>query len=413
MANESYEDFVSQLQKEIEEDEGIKFGVVEKHLFANILIETQDHRQAFLGAEPSEKIWAHLLNVGYIDKNSKVQDKLRTDIKANSVDLPYEFHDYSSQITATLKKVAGNLNIKNAADKGEVLLNKAIYLGEDFKQLWELLKYKTTFKLDFDVEDLIKRCVELIKNELVVGKAKFVYGKGKAEIGRGGIMINETTEIQHVFDSQDYQLPDIVSYLQNETQLTRKTLVAILLQCGRLQDFKNNPQKFVDEVSAIIKRQMRQLIVAGITYKKIGDQHFYAQELFEEKELIGYLNKNMLEAQKSVYDHVIFDSEVEADFARSFEKSADVKVYAKLPGWFKIDTPLGNYNPDWAVLVNQGDEEKLYFVVETKGSILGELLRPSEKAKIDCGREHFKALKVPVKFMVADNFETFMDQVAG
>ncbi|MEI7995991.1 MAG: hypothetical protein WCH01_13930, partial [Methylococcaceae bacterium] len=327
-------DFVSQLQKEIEEDEGIKFGVVEKHLFANILIETQDHQQAFLGAEPSEKIWTHLLSAGYIDKNSKVQDKLRSDIKANSVDLPYEFHDYSSQIIETLKKVAGNLNIKNAADKGEVLLNKAIYLGEDFKQLWELIKYKTTFKLDFDVEDLIKRCVELINNELVVGKAKFVYGKGKAEIGRGGIMINETSEIQHVFDSQDYQLPDIVSYLQNETQLTR-------------------------------------------------------------------------------YDHVIFDSEIEAEFARSFEKSADVKVYAKLPGWFKIDTPLGSYNPDWAVLVNQGDEEKLYFVVETKGSILGELLRPSEKAKIDCGREHFKALEVPVKFMVADNFGTFMDQVAG
>jgi len=232
-------------------------------------------------------------------------------------------------------------------------------------------------------------------------------------IGRGGITINEISEKQHVFDSQDYQLPDIVSYLQNETQLTRKTLVAILLQCGRLQDFKNNPQKFVDEVSAIIKRQMRQLIVAGITYKKIGDEHFYAQELFEEKELMGYLNKNMLEAQKSIYDHVIYDSEVEADFARKFETSADVKVYAKLPGWFKIDTPLGSYNPDWAVLVNQDDEEKLYFVVETKGTILGDLLRPLEKAKIDCGREHFKALKVPVKFMVADNFKTFMDQVSG
>ncbi len=413
MANESYEDFVSQLQKEIEEDEGIKFGVVEKHLFANILIETKDHRQAFLGAEPSEKLWTHLLSSGYIDKNGKVQDKLRSDIKANSVDLPYEFHDYASQITTTLKKVAGNLNIKNAADKETVKLNKAVYLGEDFKQLWDLIKYKTTFRLQFDVDELIKRCVEPIKNELVVGKAKFIYGKGKAKIGRDGITINDISEKQHVFDSQDYQLPDIVSYLQNETQLTRKTLVAILLQCGRLQDFKNNPQKFVDEVSAIIKRQMRQLIVAGITYKKIGDEHFYAQELFEEKELMGYLNKNMLEAQKSIYDHVIYDSEVEADFARKFETSADVKVYAKLPGWFKIDTPLGSYNPDWAVLVNQDDEEKLYFVVETKGTILGDLLRPSEKAKIDCGREHFKALEVPVMFMVADNFKTFMDQVSG
>lgn len=216
-----------------------------------------------------------------------------------------------------------------------------------------------------------------------------------------------------MFDSKDYQLPDIVSYLQNETQLTRRTLVAILLQCGRLQDFKNNPQKFVDEVSAIIKRQMRHFIIDGIKYEKIGNEHFYAQELFQDIELIGYLNKNMLEAQKSIYDHVIYDSEVEAEFARSFEKSSDVKVYAKLPGWFKIDTPLGSYNPDWAVLVNRDDEEKLYFVVETKGSILGELLRPLEKAKIDCGREHFKALDVKVDFTVADNFKTFMDRVAG
>jgi type III restriction enzyme len=121
----------------------------------------------------------------------------------------------------------------------------------------------------------------------------------------------------------------------------------------------------------------------------------------------------MLEAQKSVYDHVVYDSEVEAEFARSFEQSKDVKVYAKLPGWFKIETPLGNYNPDWAVLVDHDDGEKLYFVVETKGSILGELLRPAEKAKIDCGRAHFKALGETVGFAVADNFETFMDKVAG
>ena len=413
MANESYEDFVTQLQKEIEEDEGIKFGVVEKHTFANILIETADHQQAFLGAEPSEKLWEHLLNVGYIDKQGKLQDKLRIDIKENAVDLPAELTDYAPQITATLKKVAGNLNVKNAADKGEVLLNKAVYLGEDFKQLWELIKYKTTFKLNFDVDALVKACVEKIKNELVVGKAKFIYEKGKTVIGRDGITINEVHEQQHVFDSHDFILPDVVSYLQNETQLTRKTVVDILLQCGRLQDFKNNPQKFVDEVAAIIKRQMRQFIVDGISYTKIGNEHFYAQELFEEQELIGYLNKNMLEATKSVYDHVIYDSGVEAEFASAFEKSADVKVYAKLPAWFKIDTPLGSYNPDWAVLVNQDDEEKLYFVVESKGSISDEFLRPAEKAKIDCGRQHFKALQVPVQFMVADNFGTFMDRVAG
>ncbi len=413
MANESYEDFVSQLQKEIEEEEGIRFGVVEKHLFANIVIETEDHKPAYLGAELSEKIWNHMFDAEYIDKSGKVKDKLRTDIKNNAVDLPQELQDHAGLITTLLKKVAGNLNIKNACDKKPVTLNKAIYLGEEFKQLWERIKYKTTFRVEFNVNTLIDQCVDEIKNHLIVGKTKFIYEKGLTKIERGGIGVAETSQSTHIYDAKDYALPDIVSYLQNETNLTRRTLVAILTQCGRLQDFKNNPQKFTDEVSTIIKRQMRHFIVDGIKYEKIGDDHYYAQELFEDQELIGYLNKNMLEAKKSVYDHVVYDSEVEAEFARSFEQSNNVKVYAKLPGWFKIETPLGSYNPDWAVLVDHDEGEKLYFVVETKGTILGDMLRPIEKAKIDCGRAHFKVLGETVDFTVADNFETFMDRVAG
>jgi type III restriction enzyme len=112
-----------------------------------------------------------------------------------------------------------------------------------------------------------------------------------------------------------------------------------------------------------------------------------------------------------VYDHVVYDSDVEAEFARSFEKSKDVKVYAKLPSWFKIETPLGTYNPDWAVLVDHDSAEKLYFVVETKGTIIFDMLRPSEKAKIDCGREHFKALGENVGFTLADSFDTFINKV--
>ncbi|MEQ1560292.1 MAG: hypothetical protein ABL933_15330 [Methyloglobulus sp.] len=146
MANESYEDFVSQLQKEIEDEGGIKFGVVEKHLFANIVIETEAHKPAFLGADTSEKIWGHLFDHQYIDKNGKVQDKLRTDIKTNKVNLPEEVQAYANQITATLKKVAGNLAIKNAGDRKPVALNKAVFLGEEFKQLWVRIKYKTTFR---------------------------------------------------------------------------------------------------------------------------------------------------------------------------------------------------------------------------------------------------------------------------
>jgi len=412
MANESYEDFVGQLQKEIEDEEGIRFGVVEKHLFANIVIDAGDHRQAYLGADASEKIWAYLLDAHYIDKNGKVQDPLRAAIKNNALVLPEPFQNHADSISATLKKVIGGLNIKNAGDKKPVALNKAVFLGEDFKQLWDRVKYKTTFRVEFDVEALIGRCVEEIKNELVAGKTRFVYGKGKAVIGRGGIGVDEVRETQHVHDARDYRLPDIVGYLQNETKLTRGTLVAILTRCGRLQDFKINPQKFTDGVSAIIKRQMRYFIVDGIKYEKLGDDCYYAQELFENNELTGYLNKNMLAAKKSVYDHVVYDSDVEAEFAGAFERNQAVKVYAKLPAWFKIETPLGHYNPDWAVLVDHDDGERLYFVVESKGSILGEMLRPVEKAKIDCGRAHFEALGGKIGFAVADRFGTFADRLA-
>jgi type III restriction enzyme len=411
MANESYEEFVEQLQKEIEEEEGIKFGVIETHYFANIVIESADNKQAFLGADQSEKIWDHLFATEYVDKSGKIKDKLRTDIKNNAVDLPEEFQAHVGLITAALKKVAGNLNIKNAGDKKPVALNKAVFLGEEFQQLWDKIKYKTTFRVEFNVDALTEKCVQEIRNNLVVGKTKFLYEKDRIKIGTGGIETAENSQTSHVYDAKDYSLPDIVSYLQNATNLTRKTLVTILTQCGRLHDFKNNPQKFIDEVSSIIKTQMRYFIVSGIKYEKIGEDHYYAQELFEDKELIGYLNKNMLETQKSVYDHVVYDSDVEAEFARSFEKSKDVKVYAKLPSWFKIETPLGTYNPDWAVLVDHDSAEKLYFVVETKGTIIFDMLRPSEKAKIDCGREHFKALGENVGFTLADSFDTFINKV--
>ncbi|MFH2059250.1 MAG: hypothetical protein ABIJ59_10140 [Pseudomonadota bacterium] len=307
--------------------------------------------------------------------------------------------------------MAGSLNIKNAGEKESVNLNKAVYLGEEFKALWNRIKYKTTFRVDFKVDELIQKCANYIKHHLIVGKTKFIYSKDKVKILKGGIEGDEIQESIHVYDAKDFKLPDVISFLQNETNLTRKTLVEILTTCGRLNDFKNNPQKFIDEVSSIIKNQMRHVIVDGIKYEKIGTEHYYAQELFENQELNGYLNKNMQESKKSVYEYVVYDSDVEADFAKSMEQSEDIKVYAKLPDWFKIDTPLGSYNPDWAILVDRDNQEKLYFVVETKGNMLFDMRRPAEQAKIDCGYKHFNALDEKVEFADADTFETFMNRV--
>lgn len=410
MANESYEDFARQLQKEIEQEEGIKFGVVERHLFANIPVPTEDHHTEYLGVETSEQVFNHLKDKGYIDARGHVQDSLRTALKNNTVDLPAVAQPIAGRVLAALKKVAGGLNIKNADDRKQVKLNKGVYLGEEFKQLWERIKYRTTFRVSFDCEALIRRCADEIAKKLVVGKARFIYRTGMTSIDRGGVQVKSVQESTHVYEVRDYELPDIVSYLQNETNLTRRTLVEIIKRSDRLQDFKNNPQKYIEQVAAIIQHQMRLFIVDGIKYQKIGDHDYYAQQLFEENELYGYLSKNMLESTKSVYDHVVYDSDVEEEFARSFELNQEVKVYAKLPGWFKIDTPLGSYNPDWAVLVETDGQQRLYFVVESKSSLFTDALRPTEQAKIDCGREHFKALGTEVQFRVANNYDSLAAQ---
>ncbi|NPD72001.1 type III restriction-modification system endonuclease [Oceanispirochaeta sp. M1] len=407
MANESYEEFAEALQKEIEQEEGIKFGVVEEHLFANIVIPIDDHTHEYLGVDASRELWNYLKDEGHIDSRGKVQDSLKNALKTGTLQLPDEYQEHSPQINAVLKKVAGNLNIKNHDDKKKVTLNKAVFLSPEFKELWDRIKFRTTFRVDFDVDDLVSKCAEEIKNNLQVGKARFIYRKAKAEIDRGGVHAEQVQETASVYEARSFELPDLITYLQNETNLTRRTIVRIINDSGKLESFKNNPQKFIEQVAEIIKKQMRLFVVDGIKYHKIGDEHFFAQELFEENELFGYLQKNMLESQKSVFDHVVYDSDVELQFASSFERSDDIKLYAKLPDWFKIDTPLGTYNPDWAVLVEADGREKLYFVVETKGSLFTDALRPTEQAKIDCGKAHFKALGDDVEFTVSNGFEHF------
>ena len=413
MANESYEEFARLLQKEIEEEGGIKFGVVEKHLFANIGVAIDEYQTEYLGVETSEKIWEHLHEKGYIDSRGKIQDSLRNDLNTDNVDLPEEVSDQKDQIEALLKKVAGKLNIKNADDKQRIKLNKAVYLGDDFKQLWDRIKYKTTFRVQFDSKELIKKCSEEIKRSLVVGKARFISSKAKLDIDKGGVEAELVDESMSVYEARDYQLPDMISYLQNETNLTRRSLVEIVKQSERLEDFKNNPQKYLEQVSAIIKHQMRLFIVDGIKYAKIGDDHFYAQELFEDEELFGYLSKNMADSDKSVYEHVVYDSGIEKEFVNKFEINDEIKVYAKLPSWFTISTPLGTYNPDWAILVELDGEERLYFVIETKGTMFSEEIRQTEQAKIECGHAHFKALDNETRFEVAKDYDTFMEYVFG
>ena len=244
----------------------------------------------------------------------------------------------------------------------------------------------------------------------MITSAKLIYTRAKMNISTSGVDAQETARASILAANTHEPLPDIVTYLQNRTNLTRKTLVAILIRSGTLELFGKNPQRYMEESAGVIASVMRQMLVDGIRYTRLGDQEYYAQELFDTKELTGYLEHNMISSQKSVYEYVVYDSQNEENFARQFEANEAVKLYAKLPGWFTIPTPLGTYNPDWAVLIDKDGEQKLYFVIETKMSLLADDLRAKENLKIQCGTAHFRDLKTGIAFEKADDFNRFMDE---
>jgi type III restriction enzyme len=411
IATEGYEQFAANLQKEIEADTGIRFGIVEKHQFAAIPVTDAAGRTTALGVPQSEAIWIHLKDAGYVDARGKVQDQLRKALKDDTLQLPEPFQAQLQPVKEVLRKLAGRLDIKNADEHRPIRTRQAVLHSEEFQALWNRIKHKTTYRVQFDNEKLIAECAHAIGKCPPVTKARVQIRKADLAIGRGGVLSEETTVAAPiVIEETDIELPDLLTDLQDKTQLTRRSLVRILTGSGRLDDFKRNPQQFIELAAESINRTKRLALVDGIKYQRIGDECYYAQELFDQKELTGYL-KNMLAARRSVYEHVVYDSDTERTFAEQLEKNEAVKVYAKLPGWFTVPTPLGAYNPDWAVLVEKDGAERLYFVVETKSSLFLDDLRGKEGAKIECGKAHFKALAVgenPAEFIQARNIDDLM-----
>ena len=429
IATENYEKFADNLQKEIEQDTGIRFGIVEEHQFANIKVVTETGEPQALGFEQSKKVWQFLNDENYVDTKGRVQDTLRAALKDGTFELPegiqQELVDehgeaqaeiVASDIQRVLRKLAGKLDIKNADDRKIIRTREAVLESDEFKALWDRIKYKTTYRVEFDNLKLINDCAEAIRSCPPITKTRAQFRIADIAIGKGGVTAEETsTSGFTTIHENDIELPDIITDLQDKTHLTRKSIVQILRDSLRLQDFTRNPQQFMDYCFEAINRTKRLALVDGIRYTQIGEEHYYAQELFQQEELKGYL-KNTLETNKSVYTHVVYDSAgVEKTFAEDLEKNEKVKVYAKLPAWFKIPTPLGTYNPDWAVVVEDEGEEKLYFAVETKGSTWWDDLRHLEGAKIKCGEKHFeeiaKETENPARYIKSTDVDGMMGYV--
>ena len=392
IAEESYASFAEGLQNQIETDLGINFGTVTKDAFAHLPVEDDDGVLAPLGVAASTALFDYLQAQGYLNAKGKIDDSLRRELKAGTLKLPEAFDAVATHARALLTKLAGRLDVRDADKRVRIGMNREVFLGEEFRSLWERVSARTTYRVTFDNEALVASAAERLKASIQVVPAQARWRKGEMEISKGGVSgVRETTSQFMTLSAENAAVPDVLGELQNRTELTRRTLARVLIDSGRLDDLRQNPASFIDQAAALINRAKVEALVDGIRYQAIGPNAVYAQELFETEELNGYLDK-MVEVQKSVSDAIRYDSTVERTFAETLNANEAVKVFAKLPDWFKVRTPLGPYNPDWAVLLTGETGDRLYFVVETKGSQFLEDLRTSEAAKIQCGAEHFREI---------------------
>jgi type III restriction enzyme len=398
MANESYEDFARALQTEYEEDCGVTFGKVPLAALARIT-RAVDGVETPIGKVAGEAIRTALVDQKMLDPEGRIGSAFDPKKPEFALALPAGFDDLKAAVIDVLSSHQIERHIRRDKDERKNNLRKEIFASPEFEALWNKIKPKTTYRVEFATDDLVTRAVAAIKNMSKIEAPKISVIAGKLNVVKGGVdsqLIGAGTE---TISLAARSLPDVLAYLQNETELTRSTLVRILRESGRLAEIFANPQRFLDQVAAILKFELHRLLVDGIKYEKIAGTQADAeweQLLFKNEELVNFLTAQPV--TKAPYEYIVYDSEVERAFAQGLESRDDIRLFMKLPDWFKVDTPLGGYNPDWAIL--KQDSETIYLVRETKGTKDFLKLRTTEADKVRCGKAHFDALGVPFEVVV-------------
>jgi type III restriction enzyme len=326
--------------------------------------------------------------------NSEGKRIFDTNINVLTVTANEHYEEFARQLQVEIETECGvkfdGGRIKDKNKKKQIKLTKNLVLDENFKAIWDKIKHKTRYSVDYSTDELIRRAAQRIKN-IEITKPKLIKSKAAIQITRDAVAAELTAQSSRDLLGDVDSIPDILSYIQSKTRLTRDTICRILIESGRVDDIFINPQQFMDKACGEINNVLNEMIVDGIKYEKIAGS-YWDQMLFDNKEIYDYLNDlfEVKKPEKTVYDYIHVDSNVERDFAAECEKRDDIKFYFKLPFWFEIDTPIGKYNPDWA-LVYEGDK-KIYFVAETKGTddINDPCLSTGERHKILCGKKHFE-----------------------
>ncbi len=399
MANESYDDFARALQTEYEEDCGVTFGKVPITAIAKITRVVEGEPQP-IGRADAETIKGALVEQKMLDTDGRLQpafDPKRPDFK---IELPKPLAELAPAVVDLLASYQIERHVRQDKDEGVNRLKKEVLLTPEFQALWDRIKPKTQYRVEFETGELVQRAVAAIKKMEKIEAAKIRVTAGQLGVVRGGVTTTAVSAAEEQVTFRNRPVPDVLAYLQNETELTRSTLVRILKESGRLSEFFVDPQRFMDSVANILKHELHRLLVDGIKYEKIagaGPEAEWEMLLFKNEELVNYLTA--MQVNNSVYEYVVYESEVEREFAKHLDERDDIRLFVKLPGWFEIDTPVGKYNPDWAIVKHQ--DETLYLIRETKGTKDFLKLRTTEADKVRCGQKHFETLGLPFKVVVS------------
>ncbi len=396
IANESYEQFCKTLQSEYEKD-GVEFGKVSTIAFKKIqFVETTGNVP--LGSELSEKLFNNLVQNGYLNKDGEITAKFTPNSPDFKLEVDEKFKRVESKIIDVLKDHLITNRIENTRNKANKKLNKEVYSDPEFKELWKKISQKTIYSVEYKTEELIKRVITKFKTQPKISKTKTLIQTSSVDISKKGVdgqLLR--SERQDIYETP--YIPDVLSLIDKELEykITRKAIAEIIVGSDRISELQNNPYEFCKQLINVIKNELNKLITEGIKYEKIED--YFNEVKFELDDLKEYFINKAINCKNHIYDVVEYDSETERRFAEGLDKRGDVKLFVKLPDWFKIQTPLGTYNPDWAIVKHEDDV--LYLVKETKGTIDYSHLRNNEEQKIECGKRHFNALETGVNFGVA------------
>ena len=425
IASESYDSFAKGLQTELAEAVADRPRAVTADLFKGKVIKDSQGNETVVDADLASSIVYEMTVNRYIDRKGVLTDKYYEDKANGNVQMPEEVADCAASIIEIVDSVytAETMKPENARSNNvELQVDEEKLNSKEFRALWSRINAKSVYVVDFDTDELVRKAIAALDAKLHVSKIYFKVETGSmSEIKSREDLVSGNAFMKEESDTYDTGRRisankgvkyDLVGKLVDETGLTRKAIIQILtgIQPVTFGQFKDNPEEFIIRAAQLINDEKATAIIEHITYDVMDDH--YGTDIFTEPTIKGKLDVNAKKVKKGLYDHVVYDSTNERDFVTDLDTNQNVAVYVKLPDGFYISTPVGHYNPDWAIAFYEGTVKHIYFIAETKGSMSSMQLRMVEDAKIHCAREHFKAISGDnVVYDVVDSYTSLLEKV--